>query len=78
VADGGITNRSGCAECIDTAAELRRFTPELLDSLTAWRKRRALRKAAKKTGGRSAARQVKAQQREALDAIQATGEPCPT
>lgn len=69
--------RKWVAERIDTAAELRRFRPELLDSLTTWRKRRALRKATKKTAGRSAARQVKAQQREALDAIQATGEPEP-
>jgi hypothetical protein len=56
-------------------AELRGFRPELLDSLTTWRKRRALRKAAKKTAGRSAARRVKAQQREALDTIQGIGEP---
>jgi RsiW-degrading membrane proteinase PrsW (M82 family) len=55
--------------------ELRRFRPELLDSLTTWRKRRALRKAAKKTAGRSAARRVKAHQREALDTIQGIGEP---
>jgi RsiW-degrading membrane proteinase PrsW (M82 family) len=56
-------------------AELRRFQPELLESLATWWKRRALRKAARKTGGRSAARRVKAQQREALDAIQGIGEP---
>lgn len=55
----------------DRTTELRQFEPELLDSLTTWRKRRALRKAAKKSAGRSAARRVKAQQREALDAIQA-------
>jgi RsiW-degrading membrane proteinase PrsW (M82 family) len=53
-------------------ADLRQFPPELLASLTTWRKRRALRNAAKKTAGRLAARRLKAQQRAALDAIQAT------
>lgn len=47
--------------------------PEVLDSLTSFRSRRALRKQARRNGGRSAARAVKRRQRTALDEIQATG-----
>lgn len=51
---------------------------DVLESLTTGRRRRALRKSAKRTGGRAAAKAVKAQQRAALDRIQgATAPPVP-
>jgi protease PrsW len=45
--------------------------PAVLDSLPTARGRRSLRKAARRTGGRAARKEVKYQQREALDLIQA-------
>ncbi|HET7739720.1 MAG TPA: PrsW family intramembrane metalloprotease, partial [Mycobacterium sp.] len=45
----------------------------VLDSLPTLKARRQLRKAAKRSGGKRAAKAVAAQQAQALDLIQATG-----
>lgn len=52
--------------------ELSTVSEDVLESLPTRRRRRALRKSAKRAGGRAAARAVKTQQRAALDRIQAS------
>lgn len=56
------------------SGELATIGEDVLDSLPTRRRRRALRKSAKRSGGRAAAKAVKAQQRAALDRIQRYGE----
>lgn len=57
--------------------ELSTVGEDVLDSLPTGRRRRALRKSAKRAGGRAAAKAVKARQRAALDRIQAPRAPDP-